>query len=291
LYVDLKSSHVQPSTAAAHWRTKRGVARGDWLLAAPYIGAPLGDSLEQHGVNFIDRQGNCYLRIGDRFVARIQGKTPPTPPARSKEMRAPGYQVLFALIAAPELVGAPQREIAAAAGTSKQPVSDLLRRLSEERILVERGRKYAWVHGPDAKLMERWLAGYRSSVRPKLAVGRFRLPVREPRAIEQWLKERADGVRFGGTAGAYRLAPPYRGALTVAHLGPPSEAMRKRVKALPARDGELVWMRHIGRASQKGETGDTVHPLLIYAELVSDPDPRAAEAAELIRERWLPWSR
>ncbi len=286
LYVDAKSSHLQPSTALRSWRA----GREDGLLAAPYIGAPLGDSLEQLGLNFIDREGNCYLRIGDRYVARIQGKTPAKRPSRSKEMRAPGYHVLFALLTAPELVSAPQREIAAVAGTSKQPVGDILLRLAEERILVVRGRAYAWVHGPDAKLLERWLAGYRSTLRPKLMVGRFRLPVREPREVERWLEERLEQVWLGGAAGGYRLSPHYRGNITVAHLGPPSDETRKRLKALPATEGELVWMRHIGRASQTGETPDTVHPLLIYAELATDPDPRAAEAAELIRERWLPWS-
>jgi len=49
-------------------------------------------------------------------------------------------------------------------------------------------------------------------------------------------------------------------------------------------------MRHIGQASLRGTTDDTVHPLLIHAELVSDPDPRAVEAAHLVRERWLSWS-
>ncbi len=289
LHIELKTSHLRSPTVSER-RSTRGAAREDVLLAAPHIGAPLGESLEQRGINFIDRQGNCYLRVGDRFVARIQGKTSPKPPARSREMRAPGYQVLFALLADPELVHASQREIATSAGTSKQPVADLLRRLTEERILVQRGRKHAWVKGPDAELMERFVAGYRDTLRPKLMVGRFRLPVREPREVERWLQDHLETVRFGGTAGAYRLAPHYRGALTVAHLGPPSPPLRKRLKALPAVDGELIWMRHIGQASEKGETGATVHPLLVYAELISDPDPRASEAAGLIRERWLPWS-
>lgn len=287
LQVEVKASHLS-SEAARHFSSR--YAPGDWLLAAPYVGAPLGESLEEQGINFIDRYGNCYLRIGDQFVARVQGKTPPKPPARSKAMRAAGFQVMFALLAEPELVGASQRDIAAAAGTSRQPVADLLERLREERALVKRRRKYAWVDGPSSGLLERWVAGYSSMLRPKLMVGRFRLPVREPQEVEQWLQGHLELVRYGGTAGAYRLEPHYRGALTVAHLGPPSEELRRRLKAVPARDGELVWMRHIGQASQKGETPDTVHPLLVYSELVSDPDPRAGEAADLIRERRLPWS-
>ena len=289
LHVEVKASHLS-GDAARYQLARYSASPADWLLAAPYVGAPLGESLEEQGINFIDRHGNCYLRIGDHFVARIQGKTPPKPPARSKAMRAAGYQVMFAILAEPELVGAPQRDIAAAAGTSRQPVGDLLERWREERLLVKRRRRYAWVDGPDAGLLERWVAGYRSMLRPKLVVGRFRLPVREPQQVEHWLEEHLELVRYGGTAGAYRLEPHYRGALTVAHLGPASEEMRRRLKAVPAAEGELVWMRHIGQASQKGETPDTVHPLLVYSELVSDPDPRAGEAAHLIRERRLSWS-
>lgn len=289
LQLELKASHLG-ADAGRYLRPRFGQNPAAWLLAAPHIGAPLGESLTQLGVNFVDRQGNCHLRIGDRFLARVQGKRPPKPPARSKEMRAAGYQVLFALLAQPDLVGASQRDIAAQAGTSRQPVADLLQRLREERALVRKRRKYSWVDDPDARLLERWIAGYRSVVRPKLLVGRYRLPVSEPAEVEEWLEARLELVRFGGTAGAYRLEPHYRGSVTVAHLGPPSKEIRRRLKAVPATDGDLVWMRHIGEASKNGETTDTVHPLLIYSELISDPDPRAVEAADLIRERRLPWS-
>lgn len=289
LHVVLKTSHLG-SDAAQYLRSAIGQDARNWLLLAPYVGAPLGASLEQLGINFVDRQGNCFLRIGKHFVARMQGRTPPKPPARSKEMRAPAYQVMFALLAAPELVGATQRDIAAAAGTSRQPVADLLRRLGEERTIVKRGRAHAWVDGPNADLLERWSAGYRSTLRPKLLVGRFRLPVRKPEEVEKWLEGRLGCVRFGGAAGAYRLEPHYRSALTVAHLGPPSRETRRLIRAAASPDGDLVWMRHIGESSDHGVTADTVHPLLVYAELIANPEPRTGEAAEIIREKWLSWS-
>ena len=70
-----------------------------WLVAAPYIGAPLGGRLAERRINFIDCQGNCNVLIAARFAARMQGRAPPKAPARTKEMRAPGYQVMFALLA------------------------------------------------------------------------------------------------------------------------------------------------------------------------------------------------
>lgn len=289
LNVELKTSHLG-SKAAHYLRETMGPDTQGWILAAPYVSTPLGVSLERLGINFVDREGNCHVRIGNRFLARMQGAALPKPPARSKEMRAPAYQVMFSLLAAPELVSATQREIAAAAGTSRQPVADLLGRLVEERTIVRRRRGHAWVEGPNADLLERWLAGYRSTLRPKLLVGRFRLPVKGPDAVEQWLDAHLDAVRYGGTAGAYRLQPHYRGPQTVVHLGPPTPEARHRIKAVSSPDGDLVWMRKIGQVSQRGVTADTVHPLLIYAELMADPEPRAGEAVEIVRQKWLAWS-
>lgn len=283
LLADVRSSHL-PSAE------KLGSIAKNRLLLSPYVGAPLGDALAARGINFLDRQGNCHLALGARHVIRIQGRRPPKAAAHSKELRAPGYQVMFALLADPELVGKSHREIAAAAGTSKQPVADLLARWIEEGRLVRRKASHAWVDRPDRALLERWIEGYRASLRPRLEMGRFRVKADTPRAVEQWLEERLGVVRYGGTAGAHRLGGHYRGGLTVVHLGPRSETIRTRIAALPSADGDLVWMNHIGRAGTTGPRPDTVHPLLVYAELACDSDPRTREAAVALREKWLPWS-
>ncbi|MCA9608750.1 MAG: hypothetical protein KC619_24270 [Myxococcales bacterium] len=292
LLVEAKTSHL-PSGAARHLRASLGDHPEDWLLVAPHVGAPLGDDLEAQGVQFIDQAGNCYLRIGARFVARIQGRSPDKPPARSKELRSAGYQVLLAILAHPDLVEATQREVAEAAGTSRQPVIDLFARLAEERVLTRRRKRYQWVLGPNGALMDRFLAGYRSHLRPKLYAGRFRLPASNPEELEAYLTEHLGGIRYGGTAGAHRLVGHYRGPDTVAYLGDPTSQRLRQLKASPTRaerTGDLVWMRVMGTASLEGQTTDTVHPLLIYAELMSDPDPRAGETARRVRERYLAWS-
>lgn len=294
LLIAHQASHLSLGTAQ-HLRAKLGAlspprSARHWIVFAPHVGAPLGDAFEASGLDFIDRQGNCHVRVDLRYLARVQGRAAPKPPPRQKELRAPGYQVMFALLADPELLGAVQREIATAAGTSRQPVADLLARFVAEG-LVERARgRHAWLRAPDADLLDRFVAGYRATLRPRLVVGRYRLPVAAPEDVEDWVEEQLGIVRYGGTAAAHRLAGEYRGPLTVAHLGPPIQATRDYLAAVPDPDGELVWMRDIGEASARGVTTDTVHPVLVYAELMSDPDPRACDAARDLRERWLPWA-
>lgn len=290
LWVEEKTSHLGRGVVE-QIRLHMKKHAGPWILFAPYVGAPLGEALEHAGINFIDRQGNCSIRLGPTLMARVQGRRAAPSPARSKSLRAPGYQVLFALLARPDLVSAPVREIAEEAGVSRQPVVDLLARLVEERVLLRRGRKHAWVEDRRAPLIDRFVEGYAAAVRPKLLAGRFRVPPQSdgPRGLEAFvsaaLVRKGDEapVRFGGTTGAHRLDPHYRGPLTTIHF-PYSDAARQRLKASPAKDGELVWLEPLSPLGDRGRTPDTVHPLLIYAELAVDPDPRAAEEAERIRD-------
>jgi hypothetical protein len=246
--------------------------------------------LEKRGVNFLDRSGNCYLRLGDHHIARVQGRARNPPPASDKAMRAAGYRVLFTLLADPKRINDSLRTIAAAANTSVNPVSDLLDRLTADGAVTKtRQGERVWTDRPRTPLLDQWVAGYQTTIATKLGHGRFRLREAGPRAVEQRVAERIGGVRFGGTAGAYRLVGHYRGPDTLIHVAP-SETHRRKLGALRADDGELVWLAPLCDAASAGVTHDTVHPLLIYAELLADPDPRSREVAELVRNEHLPWS-
>ena len=59
------------------------------------------------------------------------------------------------------------------------------------------------------------------------------------------------------------------------------------MKAVPRRDGPLLVLRTFGALAERGAAPKTVHPLLVYAELLADPDPRAHEAADRIRREWV----
>lgn len=283
LLVQLHRSHLATG-AAAHAKSSP-----DHLLLAPHIGAGIGAELEARGIQFMDRQGNCFLQLGGH-VARVQGRTAPPKPGRAKARRAPAYQVLFALLAEPTLLQQSLRAIGAAAGTSRQAVVDAIDRLASEGYLERSGRDRAWTRKARGPLVERWVRGYQETVRPRLVFGRFRFREVGPRAVESRLAERLEGsYRYGGTAGAYRLVAHYRGPLTTIHL-PPTEAARRALGAVRTEDGELVWLAPLSSIAEQSPDPTTVHPLLIYAELQQDPDPRARELATLVREKHLPWS-
>jgi hypothetical protein len=141
LYCEVKSSNLSRELAAQIIGLARQIH--PLLVAAPIIGAGVGDFLVEHNVNFVDRRGNCYLNLGDRYVARIQGKSgEPQPTARA--LRTPSYQVLFTVLAAPDLISAPVRTLASAAGVSRQAVVTLQERLAELGHVVKGSRGHVW---------------------------------------------------------------------------------------------------------------------------------------------------
>lgn len=291
LRVELKTSFLE--RAGAEYLVDLMARRGPgWILLMPAVSTALGQKLSARRVNFLDRQGNCFLALGEQYLASIEGRRPTARPARDKSIRVAGYQLLFALLGRPALINEPLRVIASAAGVSRQAAVDALSRLVGEGAILETKRSYVWAPKGWGDTLDRWLVGYRDVMRPRLLVGCYRPSERDPEALERRLKPALDEIgtwRWGGTAAGFRLTQHYRGPRTVVHLcaSEAPEDLPRRLKALPDHDGPLVVLRTPGEVALDGTTDDTVHPLLVYAEMVVEGGERALEAAAELRERFL----
>jgi hypothetical protein len=186
LFAELKKSHVSRGVAEQLLALRSSIRdQGRHLLLAPAVSRELGELLEREHVGFMDLAGNCYLDLGGRYVARIQGRTRSVPCAASKGLRAPAYRALFALLAEPSLARAPVRTLADAAGVSRQAALDIRKRLVDLGILMQTGRTFRWVPGRHKDALDTFVTGYFTTLRPGLVLGRFRTPDPDPRALEK----------------------------------------------------------------------------------------------------------
>jgi hypothetical protein len=263
---------------------------GDWILFAPYVGAALGQYLRENGTNYMDAAGNCFIALDEDYLAHVEGKRLERRALPERGVRGPGHQVLFAILARRDLLNAPVRTLADAAGVGKTAAAQMLARL-EQAGLVGRDREGRRLLQP-AVILDRWLAGYTALVRPRLMLGRFRTDDADPEALENRI-DRALGEdvvwAWGGGAAAMRLTGYYRGTETVLHLADPLLHLAKRLKAAPAPEGQLIVLKAPGRVAFEGAKPKTVHPLLIYTELLTIGHERARRAANEIRNRHLDW--
>ena len=259
-------------------------AREPVLVLAPHIGAGIGARLAEAGINYVDRHGNCHLVVDSVYV-HVEGRTGPRRAASEKGLRSPGYQVLFAYLAEPALLDRPVRTIAEWAGVSRQPASEVRQRLLEDGYIIETRKGCRWVNRRRDDALNLWLRGYEATVRPSIVWGTYRTRS-DPDELEKRIPATFSTMdvsefRWGGTTAGYQLTRHYRGPRTTVHVHATPPGLAQELHAVSDPRGNLVIMDAFGAINwQPGR--DTVHPLLVYSEMLRDGDERAREAAELL---------
>jgi hypothetical protein len=288
LLVEVKRTHLTYVLVDGILARIGKMAEQPWILFAPYVGQRMARHLAEFGVNYVDAAGNCRLRIDDDYVATIQGQRPVREGTRGRGIGVPGYQVLFAILAKPGLLNEPIRTLAAAAGVGKTAAGDAIARLGQEGLITA-GRQQRHLLNTQT-ILDRWLAGYATTVRPRLLIGRYRTEDTDPGALENRIEKALGNTitwAWGGGAAAMRLTKHYRGEETVLHVEDPPADLARRLRALRAQDGPLTILRAPGKIGFEGALPRTVHPLLAFTELLATGKERAREAAQEIRERYL----
>lgn len=284
LDVEVQSS-LTPATVAAIGA--RG-ARPGLILFTPRLTAGVLDACRRLGLNCADADGNLFLRTSSTAVD-IQGR----PAGASRVLGSPaatatrltsrsGLQIVFVLLAVPELRDEPFRALAAASGTSLGSVAGVIQELTRRRFVASTSRGRSLYR--TRELLDEWVDGYRLRLFARLRLGSFSADARE------WWRTSSDAVgavggQWGGETALWargRNLRPARGVLYVDELPLPliSALHLRRDQRLDA----PVELRRRFWATPISAESATVPAPLIYADLLADGDPRLVEAAAELRK-------
>jgi hypothetical protein len=288
LPAELKRSHL--SREVAEHLVSVGSRKPGLLVLAPVVGSQLGELIAREALNFMDLAGNCHVRIGDTFLARIQGQRSPQREPSDKSLRAPAFSVLFALLVDQTLVQATTRALAQAAGSvSPQTAADMRAKLIAAGIAFKTKSGFRWAPAGRKQLLDMFLSSYPHLV-AGFRIGRFRAKQRDVEQLEAELASRLDTLgewRWGGGAAAQRLTKYYRGDRTIVYLREGSAAVAPRLQLVPDSRGDVVLMRPMGPLVFDAPDPKVVHPLLVYADLLNEGHDRARDAAGEVFRRYL----
>lgn len=261
------------------------------LLIADYLNASAAKKLQAQGIQFIDTAGNAFIDRPD-FKILIRGNNRPAIFAREEESHAAqrafqrqGLIVVYHLLVVPDLMNASVRAIAERTGVSHGTVANVLQALEAGGLVATMGRSRRKIIEP-RKLMERWVVGYCEKLAPKILIGEFHGETTD------WWGER-DIDRFAAAWGGEIAGAFFSGHLTpqVATLFLPRENLPQlmqqyRLRKPPAGvEANVRIMERFWRADD--EELAMAHPLLAYADLIRSGDPRNAEIARILDERYL----
>ncbi len=267
------------------------VGREPSLLLAPVIAGEAARRLAAGGVSYVDLVGNCHLTLGGELYVHVEGHRPVRAAPSDRGIRAAGFQVLFTYLVAPHL-DLSLRAVGELAGASRQAALEMRARLLAEGYLQESIDGLQWNPRRRDDALTRWLEGYRATVRPRLVVGTYRTRTRDPDAVAAMLQSAAgepgERWRWGGAAAGYQLRRHFRGERTVVHVRDGTDEFIRTLPVLRDTDGNLVILRSFGAVNWSDAfDGTTVHPLLVYSEMLIDGDDRAREAATDLFEHLL----
>lgn len=285
---DMRRSHLGHEAGQALLHLAE--ARSGLIVFAPAVGRVLGDAFEHGGVNFVDVAGNCFLRLGDRYIARIQGRRGMSGKRVGKALRAPAYRALLAVMIQRDLIDASSRTIAAEAGVSPQTAIDLRKYLVEQGYVLRTRNRHVWAPQRDGEVMTLWLTGYSTTLAPSLAIGRFRAKETDPAELEKRIEPILDGAGvwgYGGGAAAQRLTGYYRGDQTKIYVTDSPADLATRLRFAKDESGPIFLARAPGRLALRSPQPRCVHPLVAYADLLAEGQDRARDAARELYEQFI----
>ncbi len=257
------------------------------LLVAKYISNPAKELLEKQGINYLETSGNCFIRNDSGIFWHIKGRGERTKNGEIKHraFQKNGIKLIYALLLNEALLNKRYREIASVADISISTVGDILTDLQAAKFLVKVNEKKLALINKTA-LLSQWVTAFNQKLKPKLLRGRFRLRTQIGSQMEI-----GDQSFWGAEPAADLLINNlYPGAWTL-YSNLDRKSLIKEFQLIPDEDKGNVTVYSL---FWKVENKDfvlpelkTVHPLLVYADLIGSGNDRNFETAKKIYERYL----
>lgn len=262
------------------------------LLVADYINPNIAKTLKEQGIQYLDACGNSYLNLPPLFV-HVSGRKPEAEPKRETNaaFEITGLKLIYGLLCNSALINARYRDMSQQTSVALGAIGPLLTGLQESGYMINSGKADKRRLIKRRKLLDRWVEAYPEKLKPKLFVGEF------TSADNTWwntLDLTEFGAYWGGEVGAAKYTRYLKPQEATVYLPEASGnklfAAAKLKKANAQNETKLV---HIYRPfwSQSLQTNslnlnpDTVHPILIYADLIASQDSRNLETARMLYDQ------
>ncbi|MFD5174628.1 type IV toxin-antitoxin system AbiEi family antitoxin [Nocardia sp. NPDC058379] len=248
------------------------------LVTGPLISSRTAEALRDAGIDYIDSAGNAHLNF-DPVLIDIRGRRGPTseqnrPHPEANLFSVRRMQVLFVLLAWPDLVNKPVRMIADSAGTSVGITQSTLEIMKQSDYVIGRS-----LHRRD-ELIDLWSAAYRGTLMPKIQESFF------AGDVAHWSPP--PGYLVSGESAIESIRQPQTLTIYVRNFDP-IEAIRNGWQKSGDPNIEIrrkFWAEppwSVEPDPHGAFTESAAPPLLVYADLLASREPRQSEVASALR--------
>lgn len=289
VFVEIKNELKPYQLAAIENRAKQ---YKPYMVVAHRIYPAAKEELKKKGIGFLDTAGNMYL-VHDNIMIRLEGNKQVTTEVRPVTNRAftkTGLKAVFYFLINEYALNQPYREIAKCTGIALGNIKYIIDGLKEAGYILQKNDKTCLLQNKKA-LLERWIAGYRETLKPSIHIGNFRFGDND--AARNLLLSNnfiVDGVVPGGELAAEIMTQYLHAQLYTVYTTMPRNELLKKFKLIPDPKGEFqvyqkFWLQQVANENEAHD--EIAPPLLVYADLVITDDPRCIETAQMIFDNYL----
>lgn len=221
-----------------------------YIVIANRFYPAIKEQLKQKGIAYLDTAGNAFLHYQNTFIF-IQGNKQIVQQKQdtNRAFTKTGLKAVFYFLLNPEALELPYRTLAEMTGVALGNIKNIMDGLKETGYIIQIDEKKFKLQNKKA-LLERWIDGYRETLKPALHLDDFVLnnDIRDKLFQEQ---QNIGEVLLGGE--------------------PAAEMMT-----------EYLHENMVNRPFQ-----NLAPAILVYADLIITDDPRCIETAQMIYEKYL----
>ncbi|MBI5470886.1 MAG: hypothetical protein HY961_00930 [Ignavibacteriae bacterium] len=262
-----------------------GDNRRGWLLVTRHITPALATQLRELGLAFIDTAGNAFIDEPGLYIY-VTGNRPRVKNVGEgvkRLFRPAGLRVLFALLCNPRLERQTYREIAAIADTALGTINWTMRDLMTMGFMINMGPKGRRLINKE-KIVEQWVVAYPQQLKPKQFIGTYKAD------RYNWWRDTdltPFDAQWGGEPAAAKLTQYLKPEKVTIYAGERIQELilQNKLRKDPRGDVEIV--RRFWTLNPHEARKETVHPLLVYADLIATANDRNIETARMIYDKEL----
>lgn len=244
-----------------------------FLLVANRLFPKIKEALRHNDIPYLEANGNIFLKNKDFFLFVDTQK--PLVVEKNTGNRAftkTGLKVLFYLLQNKDAINLPQRELAELTDVGLGNIPQIIDGLKASGFLIPLNKKnYVWENRN--ALLDRWLSGYATVLRPKLLKERFAI-----KGNWQELQFNNEKTVWGGEPAADLLTNHLRPETFLIYTKENRQELIKNYRLMPDKNGEIQVLDMFWKFNyDKGAP-----PLLVYADLMLEGGKRNTETANII---------
>ena len=260
------------------------ITKSPFIIVAQRIFPKIKEELRKRNIAYLEASGNIFLNK-DEIYLYIDGNTPIELKNKTtnRAFTKTGLKVIYQFLIK-DCINSTYREIAELTDTGIGTLNTIFNGLKEEGFLIQLTKNELQMENKK-KLLDKWVMEYEKRLKPTLAIGIFRFLNKDDFYNWRDIPLKKGKTIWGGEPASDLLTNYLRPEELTLYTNEERSDLMKNYRLVPDLEGNIKVFKQFWIDEQ--ENRNTVHPLLVYADLMNKGDRRCTETAQKIYDEYL----